>query len=91
MAIIIIVCLTAVIVTLIIAISCVEYYSSENKRALKNVEEKYRNLEILTNEKDSEHVKLMKNKDEECNRLTDVIKSLAEKNQNYNVNAKVDK
>jgi hypothetical protein len=75
--------------TSIIAYSCVTYYSSESKRALVNSVEKYRNLERLTVEKDSEHVKLMKNKDDECTRLTEVIKSLSEKNQNYSVNAKI--
>lgn len=82
-------CSTVIAVTLIIAASCVHYYSSDSKRALINAEEKYRNLETLTREKDSEHHKLMNNKDEECTRLTRVIESLMEKNQNYSVNAKI--
>jgi hypothetical protein len=89
MAIIIIVCLAVITMTLIISISCVKYYSSESKRALVNANERYSNLDTLSRQKDSEHVKLMENKDKECQRLTDVIKSLTEKNQNYSVNAKI--
>jgi len=90
MSVIIIVCLTVISITLIIAISCVKFYSSESKRALVNANERYHNLDELTRKKDSEHSKLMDNKDKECQRLTDVIKSLTEKNQNYSVNAKIE-
>ena len=90
MATAIMVCLTLLSMTLIIALSCVKYYSSESKWALVNANERYTNLESLTRQKDSEHVKLMDNKDKECQRLTDVIKSLTEKNQNYSVNAKIE-
>ena len=86
---IIFVCSTIIVVTLIIASSCVHYYSSDSRRALTNAEDKYHNLEVSTREKDSEHTKLMKNKDEECTRLTRVIESLIEKNKNYSVNAKI--
>lgn len=86
---IIIPCVTVVIIVSIIAGSCVTYYSSNAKRALVNSEEKLHNLKSLMEDKDKHYAKMVSNKDEELQRLTDVIKSLTEKNQNYSVNAKI--
>jgi SMC interacting uncharacterized protein involved in chromosome segregation len=86
---VIVVCISVLLLTSIICVSCVMYYSSENKRALVSSQERYTNLSSLVDQKDREYLKLMNNKDEECKRLADVIKSLSEKQQNYNVNATV--
>jgi hypothetical protein len=82
-------CLTIIIVTSIIAYSCVTYYTSNCKRTLVNAEERLRNLSELMSQKDRNYLETIKIKGEECQRLTDVIKSLTEKNQNYSVNAKI--
>jgi hypothetical protein len=84
-----IVCSSFIIIALIISTSCVKYYSSESRRALVNLNEKYNNLSIIDSEKEKMYKSLIDNKDKECSRLTEIIKCLTEKQQNYNVNAKV--
>jgi hypothetical protein len=79
-----------VLITLIIALTTSIYSSSESKRALVNSQEKYKNMEDLMRDKDKHYTQMLDDKNKECLRLTDVIKSLTEKNQNYNVNGKVD-
>lgn len=86
---IIIPCVTVVTIVSIIAGSCVTYYSSNAKRALVNSEEKLHNLNVLMDDKDKHYSRMIANRDEELQRMTDIIKSLTEKNQNYSVNAKI--
>lgn len=74
---------------LTICISCVMYYSSEIKRRLSTSEEKYRNLEELTRAKDSAHSEILRNKESECLRMADLIKSLTEKNTKNIIDANI--
>ena len=72
-----------------ICISCVTYYSSEVKRRLSTTEEKYKNTEELMRTKDHAHSEILKNKEAECLRMTDIIKSLTEKQSKNIIDANI--
>ena len=85
----ILVCLTFVLITAIICYTVSTYCISESNRALVNTQEKLRNLNSLMNDKDNFYSKSISDKSDELKRLVEIIKNLTDKNQNYNVNAKV--
>lgn len=85
----IIIAVTIIGIATIISLSCGKYYSSENKRKLITVEEQYRNLENLIRFKDTEYERVIRNKEAECLRMADIIRSLTEKQQKYTVDANI--
>jgi hypothetical protein len=82
-------CLTIIVVVAVIAISVYRYSSSDAVRALLNANEKYNNLDTLTRQKDTVYNKTLEHKEEECKRMTDIIKSLMEKQGRYSVDASI--
>jgi uncharacterized membrane protein affecting hemolysin expression len=80
-AIICIICAALILITLIIATTCSSYYSSENKRKLTSLEE-------TINYKTSEFKKSLEIKEQECSRMTNIIKYLTEKNLSIDANIK---
>jgi len=81
-----VVCSMVVIVALSICISCVKYFTSDNKRRLLTLEEKYSNLSILMERKENECNTIMKSKEEECKRMSEIISSLMEKQSRIDAN-----
>ena len=91
MSVVLILSVTLIVVVSIISFSCVKYYSSEAKRALVNATDKYTNLDTLMRFKDSEHERILRNKEAECLRMSDIIKSLMEKQSRLSVDANISK
>lgn len=87
----IVACTSVIIVVSIIALSCSSYYRSKAKRELITALEKYQNLETLYNRKDTDTKKIMDEKELECKRMAEIIKSLMENRLRCSVDVKSDK
>lgn len=83
------ICITLIAVTAIITVATTWYYSSNSKRVLSTVQEKYSNLEDLMRLKDREHDRILKSKEDDCIRMADIIRSLMEKQSRFSVDASI--